>query len=169
MKKVLIIGNCGSGKTTFARKLAVKTELPLVHLDQLYWYGNWEHRPREEFDSLLERELEKPQWILDGNFHRTLPLRLTHSDTVIFFDLPTLTCLAGITKRVFSHWGKTREDMGGNCPEYFDTRKLELYRNVLSFNKQHRSHYYRLLSQHEGLRVIVFKNRRQAEAFLKTL
>ena len=101
MKKVLIIGNAGSGKTTFAKALSERTSLPLVHLDRLYWKDNWEHTTREEFDVLLQRELEESEWILDGNFNRTLPHRLQYCDTVFFFDLPTISCLWGITKRIF--------------------------------------------------------------------
>ena len=57
MERVLLIGNAGAGKTTFARKLAAKCSLPLVHLDQLYWCGEWEHLTREQFDALLQAEL----------------------------------------------------------------------------------------------------------------
>jgi len=166
MQKVLIIGNAGSGKATFAIKLAQKLQLPLVHLDKLYWCGNWEHRSREEFDTLLQAQLEKPQWIIDGNFNRTISHRLQYCDTVIFFDLPTAVCLASITKRIFANFGKTRADMGGNCPERFDKQKRSLYRNVLTFNRQHRKDYYALLKNFPG-RVIVFTSRKQASIFLK--
>lgn len=169
MERVLIIGNAGSGKTTFAKQLAEKRCLPLVHLDKLYWRGNWEHLSRDEFDAALQTELEKNQWIIDGNFNRTLPHRLKYCDTVFFFDLPAIICVAGITKRILSNYGKSREDMGGNCTEYFDTQKISLYRNVLTFRKQHRKDYYALLSKTENINIIVFKNRQQAKTFLRSL
>ncbi len=59
MKKILVIGNSGSGKTTFAKELAEKTGLPLVHLDKIFWCGEWAHISRDEFDSILKKELEK--------------------------------------------------------------------------------------------------------------
>ena len=165
MRRVLIIGNAGSGKTTFAKALAEKTGLPLVHLDRLFWRDHWEHVTREEFDAALQVELGKESWIIDGNFDRTLPLRLEYCDEVFFFDLPRLTCIWGATRRVFQNRGKTREDMGGNCPERFDRNKWELYRHIWNFNKNNRKKYYELLEKREN--VVIFKSHKQAEKYLR--
>ncbi len=169
MQRILLIGNAGAGKTTFAKQLAQKLHLPLVYLDNLYWCGDWEHLSRDEFDAILQTELEKPQWIIDGNFNRTIPHRLQYCDTVFYFDFPTITCLRGITKRTLINLGKVRSDMGCNCIEYFDSQKISLYRNVLTFNKQHRRDYYELLDNADNVNVIIFKNRRQANVFLAKL
>ena len=168
MERVLIIGNCGAGKSTFARALAEKTGLPLVHLDKLYWHGDWEHLSREEFDPVLQTELEKPQWIIDGNFSRTLPHRLSYADTVFYLDIPVLTCLWGLTKRVFTNYGKTREDMGGNCPERFDKQKISLYRGILTFNRRNRKKFYEMLKE-SGVAYTVFRSRKEANAYLKNI
>ena len=120
MKRVLVIGGNGSGKTTFSKKLAEKTGLPLVHLDKILWRGNWEYLSREEFYPLLDAELQKEEWIIDGNYEYTLERRLRFCDTVFYFDFPTAACLFGVTERVIKNYGKTRDDMGGNCPDRFD-------------------------------------------------
>lgn len=169
MKRVLIIGNAGSGKTTFALKLAKKTNLPLVHLDKIYWKGNWEHIDKESFDNILQEELEKHEWIIDGNFNRTLPHRLKYCDTVFYFDIPTITCIWGVTKRIIKSYGKTRRDMGGNCPEYFDKQKLTLYRSVIQFKKQHSEKYNHMLNSTKEIEIIRFKSRHQAKLFLKSI
>lgn len=166
MKRVLIIGCSGAGKTTFAKKLAQKTNLPLVHLDQLYWQDHWTPVSRPVFESLLQAELEKPYWIIDGNFNRTLPHRLKYCDTVIYLDFSTVTCLIGATKRILSYYGKSREDMGGQCIERFDREKIPFYRNILRFRKQHRENYLQLLAAADNATVTVIENRREAQRYL---
>lgn len=168
MKKVIVIGGNGSGKSTFSKQLATITNLPLVHLDRLLWYGNWQTRAREEFDSLLQAELEKDQWIIDGNYNRTIPLRLSRCDTVFYFDFSTLRCLCGVTWRVLTNLGRVRDDMGGNCRERFS---LSFYKSILGFNKAHRKRYYALLEEAEknGKTVVIFRNRRQVKKYLNTI
>lgn len=99
MERILIIGGNGCGKTTLAQKLASKLEIPLVHLDKLYWKDNWESASKDEFDGLLIKELSKSQWIIDGNMNRTIPLRLKYCDTVIYMDFSRIRCVYGAIKR----------------------------------------------------------------------
>lgn len=169
MKKVLIIGNCGSGKSTFAKKLAAKTNLPLVHLDKLYWRGNRETVTRAEFDTYLQKELEKHEWIIDGNYNRTIGHRLDYCDTVFYFDLPTITCLKGVILRTYKNRGKVRDDMNENRPEKFDRMFFGLCKNVLRFNRKYRKYYYRLLDLSPKINKIIFKSREEADSFLEKI
>ena len=118
--KILIIGSCGAGKSTLARSLHEATGLPVVHLDTLHWLPGWTERTKEEFLSLLREELEKPSWIIDGNYSGSLPLRLQYCDAVIWLDYSRVTCLWGVVKRIIMNRGRTRPDMGPDCPERFD-------------------------------------------------
>lgn len=164
MQRIIIIGSCGAGKSTLAIKLAQKLNLPLVHLDKLRFIGNWQERPREEFDKLLLAELEKPRWIIDGNYNRTIPLRMQHCDTVIFLDFPRLVCMWGVMKRVIKYHGRTRPDMGGECRERFDP---EFMKYVWDFRKKHRKRYLEMLANATDKKVIILKNRRQVKKFLE--
>jgi len=167
MERVMIIGCGGAGKSTLARQLGEKTGLPVVNLDQIWWSpGNWQHIAREEFDARLFEEMEKPQWILDGNFNRTMEPRLEKCDTVIYLDMPRWVCLKSWLGRVIKNWGHARSDMAPGCNEWFDP---EMARWIWNFNKQNRERYLKMLSEVEGKQVYILKNRREVKQFLETL
>ncbi|PKU91542.1 adenylate kinase [Bifidobacterium pseudolongum subsp. globosum] len=107
MRRVLVIGCPGAGKSTFARRLRDATGLPLYYLDMLWHKPDRTTITREEFDARLQTILKGDAWIIDGNFARTLPKRLEYCDTVFFLDFPTDVCLEGVEERI----GATREDM----------------------------------------------------------
>ena len=167
MNRVMVIGCGGAGKSTLARKLGEKTGLPVVHLDQIWWApGNWQHLQKPEFDERLLAELEKPRWILDGNFNRTIEARLAVCDTVIYLDYPRLVCLKNWLGRVIQNWGHARADMAEGCAEWFDP---EMAKWIWKFNKQNRSRYYALLEKTENKNIVILKSRRQAEKFLESI
>ena len=162
----MIIGCSGSGKTTLARELSEELSLPLVHLDKLYWTGYWETIAREEFEDRLQKEVKKDRWIIEGNYNSTIPLRLKYCDTVIYLDFPRWTCLHGVIKRVVKGYGKTRSDMGGDCPERFD---LEFMKFIWNFNKNNRERYLTMLNSCEDKEIIIIHSRRECSAFLRGL
>ena len=167
MERIIIIGCGGSGKSTLARKMGEKTGLPVVYLDQIWWSpGNWQHLEREEFDKLLQVELEKEKWIMDGNFDRTVEMRLPRADVVIYLDFPFAVCFFGWLKRVIRNWGRTREDMGPGCAEHFDP---EFVKWLWEFNRTKRAKYYSLLGEQKDKTVHIFKNRSQVRKFLQSL
>lgn len=167
MERVMIIGCGGSGKSTLARELGEKTGIPVVHLDRIFWSpGNWEHLEKEAFDALLMREMEKSRWILDGNYNRTMPMRLERCDTVIYLDFNRFSCLCGWIKRVITNWGRARSDMAQGCEEWFDP---EFAKWIWNFNRNYRRKYYEMLSLQTNKEIHIFKNRRQLRAYLDSV
>ena len=167
MERVMIIGCGGAGKSTLARKLGEKTGLPVVHLDQIWWApGNWQHIEKPEFDEKLALELEKPRWVLDGNFNRTIEARLEVCDTVIYLDYPRLVCIKNWLGRVIKNWGRHRPDMTEGCNEWFDP---DMVNWIWNFNKKNRVRYCELLNGAKDKRVYILKSRRQAQKFLDSL
>ena len=164
MERILIIGCGGAGKSTLARQLGELTGLPVVHLDKLFWHPGWVESTKEEIDAKIAAALDEPQWIMDGNYNRTLPMRIQKCDTVIYLDFSRFACLMGVAKRVLTTYGTVRPDMAEGCPERFD---LDFLRWVWNFNKNKREQYYRLLNEAEGVETIVLKNRRAVRKFLK--
>ena len=166
MEKIVIIGCPGSGKSTLARKLGEKLSLPVVHLDRIWWCPGWVSISREEFDERLSEELAKSQWIIDGNFNRTIPQRLAACDTVIYLDHSRLVCLWGMLKRVLTGKNKPRPDITEGCPERLN---WEFIAFIWDYNKSYRESNLALLSQLENVDVHILKNRRQTAKFLKNL
>ena len=166
MKRVVIIGCGGAGKSTLARQLGEKTGLPVVHLDKLFWHPGWVESTKEEMDRKIEEAMVKPQWIIDGNYNRTLPRRLELCDTVIYLDFSRLACILGVIKRVLTTYGTVRPDMGEGCPERFDWGFLQW---IWKFNQKHRKKYLDMLLEQKDKQVFILKNRREVHKFLEQI
>ena len=106
MKKIIIIGCPGSGKSTFARKLSAKTNIPLYYLDMIWHKPDKTTVTEKEFDEKLKNLMQKDEWIIDGNYMRTLEMRLKECDTVFLLDIPIRICLESAESRI----GKKRQD-----------------------------------------------------------
>lgn len=169
MERILIIGCNASGKTTMAKKLAQKLNLPLIHLDKLYWRYNWTHATDEEFDELLEKELKKSEWIIEGNIKRTLPTRLNYCDTVIYLDFPAWICVLSAIKRLICSHNKSRQDMGGVCIEKFNVNAFKFIHSIWSFNTKNRRDYYEMINKQNNVKVIILKSRKQVDKYLENI
>lgn len=166
MERILIIGCSGSGKSTLARALKEKLGLPLIHLDQLWWKEGWNHVTREEFDSRLAMALNMEQWIIDGNYSRTISARLERCDAVIYLDFGKWVCLWGAVSRYLRNLGKVRPDMPSGCQERLDWEHLKY---IWGYNQNNRVRNYTYLAQAQHAKHIVLKSRKEVKAFLETL
>ena len=117
MRRVLVIGSGGSGKTTFSLQLSRATRLPVVHLDRHYWSAGWVPTPAAEWNEVVRGLCDAETWIMDGNYGGTLDIRLDAADTIVFLDTPRLVCLARILRRRLAFRGRSRPELPDNCPE----------------------------------------------------
>ena len=166
MERVLVMGSSGSGKSTFAQRLAKLTGLPFVSLDALYWQPGWQPSDPEAFHQRATAVANGSAWVIDGNYISSGAgeLRRALADTVIWFDLPRRLCLTGIMKRIVTTYGRVRPEMAPGCPEQID---LEFIRYVWTYREQQRP---KLLEYFKGLRrdqaLICFTSREQADDYL---
>ena len=162
MNKAIIIGCPGSGKTTFAEKLQKCTGLPLYYLDAIWHKPDKTHIPREEFDQRITEIFSEEKWIIDGNYKRTIEMRIKECDTVFLFDLPTEVCLRGATERI----GKERYDL-----PWLETQVDPEFRQFIEdFPKDTLPYIYELIEKYKDeKRVIIFKAREEADGFIEKL
>lgn len=160
MKKIMVIGSPGAGKSTFSRKLRDITDLPLYYLDMIWHKPDQTNISREEFDTQLSKIVRKDRWIIDGNYQRTLEMRLRECDTVFLLDYPLEVCLSGAEARI----GKKREDL-----PWLETEFDEEFKQwILDFSKDQLPQIYELLEEYQKDReIIIFKSREEADAYLE--
>jgi adenylate kinase family enzyme len=135
MQRILVLGCSGAGKSTLSRRMAAVTGLPLIELDAHHWGPGWQATPRSEWGAAVADLCRRPAWIMDGNYHGTLPIRLPRADTVIWLDYARHVCMRRVLLRIAKQHGRVREGMAAGCPERFD---LEFLRYVWNFNAGHR-------------------------------
>jgi adenylate kinase family enzyme len=157
----VIVGCGGSGKTGLANQLASLLGLPVVHLDGIYYDDEWNQLPHAEFATRQHDLIAKPRWIIDGNYAATLPIRLAAADTVIFLDLPAISCLAGVVRRRWRYRGGQHHD------GVYDRITWCFVRYIWRYRQQMRPKVHRLLDQHCGTaEAIVLTSRRQITDFV---
>ncbi|WP_346868614.1 DNA topology modulation protein [Clostridium sp. UBA5119] len=167
MKKIAVIGSGGSGKSTFSRKLGNILNLPVHHLDTLYWNPGWIETPKDKWESVVRELADNDQWIIEGNYRSTMDIRLNSADTIIFLNMSTLLCTYRIIKRRFMFKGKKRPDMTEGCEEKLD---LEFVKWVLKFNKNERPKVLEKLKNYENKKkIIVLENPRKVDELLRNL
>lgn len=162
MKKIIVIGSPGAGKSVFSNKLRKVTNLPLYHLDMLYHKKDGTHISKEELEEKLEIIFKEEQWIIDGNYQRTLELRLKECDTVFLLDYPTEICIKGAESRV----GTKREDLPW-VEEKLDEKFKKI---IIDFSKIKLPEIYRLLDKYKDNKdITIFKTREESENYIKNL
>ena len=162
MKKIIVIGCPGSGKTTFSKKLSQITALPLYHLDAIWHKPDKTHIAREEFDQRISEIFSTDSWIIDGNYTRTIEMRLKECDTAFLFDLPTEICIQGAIKRL----GEKRYDL----PWIEKELDPEFEGFIRDFASESLPKIYGILEKYKDKKqIIVFKSHEEADAFLAAL
>lgn len=165
MKRVILIGSPGSGKSTMSTKLAQILNLELYHLDNLFWSPGWIMASKEEQISITKDLIQKEEWLIDGNYNGTLELRLERADFVVFFDLPRWLCMVRIFKRMIQYRNQKRPDFNAGTERF----NWEFVKYVWDFRKSKRPSIYKKLKQYPNKEIVILKSRKEVENFMKQI
>jgi adenylate kinase family enzyme len=167
MRRVLVIGSPGAGKSTFSRRLATITGLDLIHLDRLYWKAGWVETPKDEWREIVREKLKGESWIMDGNYGGTMEMRLGSCDTVVYLDLSRFLCTWRVIKRVFQYGNEARPDIAPGCPERIDLKFVMWTWRYPARSKPHVEE--RLERVADSITLYKLTSPREAEQFLARL
>jgi adenylate kinase family enzyme len=165
--RFLVDGMMGSGKSTFARALAARTGLPLIHLDTHYWEPGWVRPSDDEWRYRQRALIADEGWIIDGNYNETLALRLERAETVVFLDTPWWKCASRAFARGLR---KPAGEMPEGCEDSASRRLRDEWRGVWKILRTRRSESENarseILRHGSHTTVHVLRSRREATAFL---
>lgn len=168
-RRVVVTGMAGAGKSTFSRALSAKTGLPVIHLDIHFWKPGWVEPPEDEWREKQRALLASDEWIVDGNYHATLDLRLERADTVVFLDTPWGVC----ARRAFVR-GVRKPPAGNVLPDGCDQSACRRVRDewwlvwrVWRGRRSERERELKILSRHgKHVALYVLRSKRAVRELL---
>ena len=166
MRRILVLGSSGSGKTTFASRLSNRLGVEAIHLDYYYWRSNWVEPSQAEWEQILIDLLGQESWVMDGNYTSSLPLRLRYADAVIFLDFGRLRCFWRVFRRFWRYRGGNRPELPPGCDEKID---LDFVKWIWGYPRRIKPRVMAAL-QESGLQTLIFlKGPGEVKAFLENL
>jgi len=170
IKRITIIGNCGSGKSTLTRRLHQTLHLPVYHLDQYFWQPNWVRTDPEEYKKIHDALCDQDEWIIDGINLRLLEHRIQRADVIIFLDIPRYICFWRIFKRTLRYYGKETPSSPKGCPERLGWEFILFLKWVWNFNRKHLPDITLLLHTYANKKEIhILRSEQEIDALVKQL
>ena len=162
MNRILVIGCPGAGKTYFAKALSKLIDIPVVHMDNLYWNKDRTSVSKDELENKLLPYLKEEKWIIDGNYHETLKQRLEYATDVFFLNMPRETCIEGILERI----DQPRDDI-----PWIETKKdaIELIEWTIDYESRTKEDEERLLKKYKKVNVHILHSREEVNNYLNSL
>ena len=174
-KRINVVGVTGSGKSTLTRQLAQLKQIPHYEMDRLFWLPNWQEVSDDLFAEKLAQVVAEPEWVLDGNYKRTTPLKWSRAEVVVWIDLPFLLTFMRLFGRCVDRaWSKKELWPGTGNRETF--RKMFFSRDsiLVWLLKTYRSSckFYTSAMQNESYAHITFihlQSSKSVTQFLESL
>ena len=168
VKKIVVIGSGGAGKSILVREMSRILGINVIHLDALFWKPGWVKTSKGKWEETQKKLVQQDNWIIDGNYGGTMDIRLEAADAIVFLDMSRVRCVWQVVKRVLQYRGRTRPDLADGCPEQLPSR--EFLQWIWNYPKERRPQILQKLEEYGKTReVFVLHTPRQVRSFLKTL
>lgn len=169
MKRILVTGPVGAGKSRLAGELGELLGIRVLHLDTLFWGPGWVATPPDEFEAVQRKEIAEPEWIVDAQFDDMLVDWFHEADTVVFVDASPLRCLWRVSRRrLGAQPGVGTPGDAESAPVH--RAFLKFLRNQWRYRRRVRSELLGELAREAGgRRVVVLRRGRDAAAFWGSL
>jgi adenylate kinase family enzyme len=171
-KRINVVGTSGSGKTTFARKLAHRLNLPYYEMDQVFWKPGWQESSDDEFLARVREITSGQEWVLDGNYSRTIPEKWKHVQLIVWLDMSFLRTVLQVTRRVFQR-AISREELWpgtGNRETFanaFFSKKSIIWWAVTNHRSNRRKYGSMMQApQYAHITFVRLRTPREVQAFL---
>ena len=165
-ERLLVVGCSGGGKSTLSVKLSAKFNLDYLSIDRdVRWLPGWVVRDNELQRRIFQELVQQERWVMDGTSPSSFDIRLPRSDLVIWVRVPRRVALAGLARRVFKYFGKTRPEMADGCPEPIPDREFLSY--IWFFDKREAPKVVSQLDKFgPQVPVVVLRSRREFDRLL---
>jgi adenylate kinase family enzyme len=163
-RRIAVIGRSGSGKSTAAVAFGRAFDVPVVHLDRLYWTSDWEPVEPDLFEAAQQAAIAAETWVIDGGY--TSPVfgdRIRRADLVVITDAPLVVCLYRVIRRTMRHRGRPRADRPDGAEERFS---LSFLIWIVGWTRRHPDLRGEVLALDPTARIEVIRRARDLERLL---
>ncbi len=167
--RLAVIGSPGSGKSTLAKRLGEKLDLPVMHLDKIFWHGKWNATTEDVWRDKVKGLCGQEKWIIDGDYFDTMKIRLEAADTIVFLNVPRYKCMYRLIKRMIVSCGKARSDMGSGCIEKPSWSFIKFLKFVWDYHRYKKPIILDLLKSYDKKRIYILKSSIEINEVLKSI
>lgn len=165
--KIAVVGYSASGKSTFSKKLSAHYNIPVLHIDTIYFNENMTINDRTVTEGRIFDMMKKDHWIIDGTYRYLAQNRLEQADHIFLFNFGRWTCFFGLIRRYFKYRKKQRDTMALGNPERIDLSfvKWILWDGRKKDTKQLFKYYIQTYQQ----KITIFKKRNDVKKYLQSI
>lgn len=168
-KRIAILGNAGSGKSTLTFKINKILDLTIYHLDKYFWKPNWVRSNLDEYKIVHDNLCNQDKWIIDGMNLKFLDYRISKADLIIFLDVPRYKCFWRIFKRTIKYYGKETPSSAQGCHERINWEFFTFLKWVWNFKSDYNPKIKEIFTKHNDKEFYILKTQKDIDSFLEKL